>query len=106
MSSGGLVTAPLGFQNLGIGRELKKSYGSLPHFAEDETKAMPTSPTANVLPLVPLPPLLSHTEVFLSMEHRIHSYLCLCTVFYSFLYLQNKEGGGVQKMFYVVSQMF
>lgn len=40
--------------------------------------------------------LLSHVDL-LSVEHRVHSHICLCAVFYSFLDLQNKAAGGSPK---------
>ena len=62
------MTAPLGFQNLGIGEEIKRSYGSLHHFTDVETEAVLTPSTSHLLPLVPPSPVLSHVELFSSVH--------------------------------------
>ena len=98
------MTAPLGFQNLGIGEEIKRSCGSLHHFTEVETEAALISSTSRLLPLVPPSPVLSHGELLSSVHgtwslppylsfkinfthsffHFIYSFIFIHTLFYSF----------------------
>ena len=99
------MPALLGFQNLGIAEEIKRSYGSLPRFTEVETGAVLTSSTSRLLPLVPPSPVLSHVELLSSVHgtwssppylsfkihfchsflNFIYSFIVIHTLFYSFL---------------------
>jgi len=56
------VTAPLGFQNLGVGEEIKRSCGSLHHFTEVETEAALISSTSRLLPGTDQPKMAHITE--------------------------------------------